>query len=66
MHLLQAGVDPAVIALWLGHENVETTHAYVEADLAMKQKALDKLAPAGQPPRRFKPADDLLAFLSTL
>ena len=66
MHLLQAGVDPAVIALWLGHESVQTTHGYVEADLAMKENALDKLAPAGAAPRRFKPADELLAFLATL
>jgi integrase len=40
MHLLQAGVDMAVIALWLGHESIETTHIYVEADLALKQRAL--------------------------
>ena len=66
MHLLQSGVDPAVIALWLGHESVETTHGYVEADLAMMEKALGKLAPAGSVPRRFKPDDGLLAFLATL
>jgi site-specific recombinase XerD len=41
MHLLQAGVDIAVIALWLGHESIETTHGYVEADLNMKQRALE-------------------------
>jgi hypothetical protein len=46
MHLLQSGADIAVIALWLGHESIETTHEYVEADLASKQKALEKLAPA--------------------
>jgi site-specific recombinase XerD len=66
MHLLQSGVDPAVIALWLGHENVQTTHGYVEADLAMMEKALDKLAPAGSPPHRFKADDKLLAFLAGL
>ena len=66
MHLLQSGVDPAVIALWLGHESVETTHGYVEADLSMMENAVAKLAPAGTAPGRFKPADDLLAFLSTL
>jgi site-specific recombinase XerD len=66
MHLLQAGVDPAVIALWLGHESVQTTHGYVEADLAMTEKALGTLAPAGSPVRRFKADDDLLAFLTTL
>ena len=66
MHLLQAGVDPAVIALWLGHEHVETTHCYVEADLVMKENALGKLAPPGQSHRRFSPNNDLLAFLATL
>jgi integrase/recombinase XerD len=40
MHLLQSGVDPAVIALWLGHESVETTHGYVEADLTMMENAM--------------------------
>lgn len=66
MHLLQSGVDPAVIALWLGHECVETTHVYVEADLQMKREALDKLAPAGRPARPFKPDDSLMAFLAGL
>ncbi len=66
MHLLQSGVDPAVIALWLGHESVETTHGYVEADLTMMENAMRKLAPAGSAPRRFKASDDLLAFLATL
>jgi site-specific recombinase XerD len=66
MHLLQAGVDPAVIALWLGHESVETTHGYVEADLTMMENAVGKLAPAGSVPSRFKPNDALLAFLATL
>jgi len=66
MHLLQAGVDPAVIALWLGHESLETTHAYVEADLAMKQRAIQKISPAGAAAQRFKPSDALLAFLEGL
>jgi integrase/recombinase XerD len=66
MHLLQSGVEPAVIALWLGHESIETTHMYVEADLAMKRKALDKLAPVGQAPRPFKPTDALIRFLTSL
>jgi len=66
MHLLQSGVDPAVIALWLGHENVQTTHGYVEANLGMMEKALDKLAPAGSAPHRFKADDELLAFLAAL
>ena len=66
MHLLQAGVDPAVIALWLGHESVETTHGYVEADLTMMETAVGKLAPADIGPGRFKPGDQLLAFLTAL
>jgi site-specific recombinase XerD len=66
MHLLHAGVDVATIALWLGHEQLETTHMYVEADLTLKQQALDTLAPLGQQPRRFKADDPVLAFLATL
>jgi integrase/recombinase XerD len=67
MHLLQAGVDVNVIALWLGHENVQTTHCYIEADLAMKERALRALDPPGKgSPGRFKPDDALLRFLATL
>jgi integrase/recombinase XerD len=66
MHLLQSGVDPSVIALWLGHEKLETTHMYVEADLAMKERVLEKLAPAKTRAARFKADGSLLAFLSTL
>ena len=66
MHLLQAGVDMAVIALWLGHESIETTHIYVEADLTIKKRALEQIAPANSSARRFKPADTLLAFLASL
>jgi site-specific recombinase XerD len=66
MHLLQAGVEITVIALWLGHESIETTHMYVEADLAMKQQALGKIASLGDGARRFKPDDRLMAFLANL
>jgi integrase/recombinase XerD len=66
MHLLQAGVDIAVIALWLGHESIETTHGYVEADLEMKKRALDKLTPASGHLSCYKPDDKLLRFLSSL
>lgn len=66
MHLLQAGVDIATIALWLGHESIETTHMYLEADLAMKEKALGKLDPVESEWRRFQADDPLLAFLSSL
>lgn len=66
MSLLQAGNDIAVIALWLGHESIETTHIYVEADLAMKERALERIAPGDSPVRRFKADDALLAFLASL
>ena len=65
-HLLQSGVDISVIALWLGHESTETTHIYIEADLATKERALNKLAPAGAEVSRFKAGDAVLAFLATL
>jgi integrase len=66
MHLLQAGVDTTVIALWLGHESIETTHIYVEANLAIKERALAKLAPAGGHVRRFRADDALMTFLASL
>ena len=67
MHLLQGGVEPAVIALWLGHESIETTHGYVEADLTTKERALRNLAPVGSASgRRFKADDALIAFLAGL
>ena len=66
MHLLQAGIDVAVIALWLGHESIETTHIYVEADLAIKERALERIAPANSSVRRYKADDTLLAFLASL
>lgn len=66
MHLLQSGVDITVIALWLGHEDPSTTHLYVEADLAMKEAALQSVADPGQKPLRFQAPDRLLAFLDAL
>ena len=65
-HLLQSGVDIAVIALWLGHESIETTHIYLEVDLATKERALSKLAPAGAEVPRFQAKDEVLAFLASL
>ncbi|CAN5547824.1 tyrosine-type recombinase/integrase [soil metagenome] len=66
MHMLQAGVDVTVIALWLGHESPETTHQYVEADIEMKRRILDRLEePDGKIPRRPK-KDDLIDFLDQL
>jgi site-specific recombinase XerD len=64
--MLQAGVDRAVIALWLGHESVETTQIYLEATLAMKEKALAKMAPQKGTPTRFRAGDSLLSFLNGL
>ena len=66
MHLLQSGVPFNVIALWLGHESATTTHRYVEADLAMKEKALARVAAPATPSSRFRPDDQLLAFLEAL
>ena len=66
MALLQAGVDMAVIAVWLGHESIETTNVYVHANLAMKEHALAKIQPMDTPFRRFRPDDRLLAFLEAL
>ena len=67
MALLQSGVDLAVIALWLGHKSLETTHKYIEADLVMKEKALGTLSPPeDKGRRRFKADDSLLAFLAKL
>jgi integrase/recombinase XerD len=66
LHLRQAGVDIAVIALWLGHESIETTHVYLEIDLAHKEQARHKLAPVEGPMARFTAPDPLLAFLTSL
>jgi site-specific recombinase XerD len=66
MELLQAGVDRAVIALWLGHESVETTQIYLDADLALKEQALQKATPIEGKALRFRPDDELLTFLKNL
>ncbi len=66
MELLQAGVDRAVIALWLGHESVETTQIYLDADLALKEKVLAKTTPIKTKFDRYRPDDQLLAFLKGL
>lgn len=66
MHLLQAGVDLTVIALWLGHESPVTTHGYVEADLAMKERALAAIAPPEAKRKRYHPSDTVLKFLESL
>ena len=55
-----------MIAFWLGHESIETTHVYIEVDLAHKEQALQKLAPVEGPLSRFTAEDPLLAFLTSL
>ena len=66
MRLLKAGIDTTVIALWLGHEQVETTQVYVHADLQVKEQALARTVPANGKPGRYRPPDSLLAFLEAL
>lgn len=67
MELLQAGVDISVIALWLGHESIESTQVYLHAHIALKVEALARLKPLDQQkPTRFEPEDQLLAFLDAL
>lgn len=66
MRLLHAGVETTVIALWLGHESVETTQIYLTADLTLKQRALARTTPLTSQPGRYRPPDQLLAFLESL
>lgn len=66
MHLLQSGVDIAVLALWLGHASPATTHMYLEADLSMKESALSRLTPPGTSSSRYRPPDRLISFLQQL
>jgi len=66
MRLLQAGVDTSVIALWLGHEQVETTQVYLHANLAIKERALARTKPLDAKPGRYRPTDEVLAFLEGL
>jgi site-specific recombinase XerD len=66
MALLDAGVDTSVIALWLGHESIQSTQIYLHADMAIKQRALDRTAPPGTRYGRYRPPDRLLAFLEAL
>lgn len=68
MDLLHHGLDVAVVALWLGHEKLESVNAYVHADPTLKQRALDRLSPLNPTAKngRYKPTDNLLAFLDSL
>ena len=66
MSLLQAGVDTTVIAMWLGHESVDTTHVYLEADLELKRRMLEKTTPRDDAQLIYRPDDALMAFLKAL
>lgn len=66
MSLLQSGVDSTVIALWLGHADVQSTQIYIHADMTMKERALARTTPNSTPPGRYRPPDPLLAFLESL
>ncbi|MDE1675101.1 tyrosine-type recombinase/integrase [Nocardia gipuzkoensis] len=66
MALLHAGVDTAVIALWLGHADIRSTGIYLHADMTIKQRALDQTTPTSTPPGIYRPTDSLLAFLESL
>ncbi len=63
---IQKGVNLTVIALWLGHESVETTQMYIHADIQVKEQALAKTQPVAIPVGRYRPNDELLAFLAAL
>ena len=68
MRLLRAPtpVDTATIALWLGHETLDSTNKYLHADMELKRRALDRTTPANTKPGRYRPPDPLLAFLESL
>ena len=66
MHLLESGVDISTIAIWLGHESIETTHKYMVADLRLKEQALAKMQSLNAPSFRYQPSTDILNFLETL
>ncbi len=66
MRLLHAGVDTAVIALWLGHESIETTRIYLFADLDIKERAIARTRPLGSPPSRYQAPDSIIAWLEGL
>ena len=66
MQLLQSGVDRTIIALWLGHESVETTQVYIHADIELKERAMALTKPVDAPGGRYRPSDELLSFLEAL
>lgn len=66
MRLLHAGVDTTVIALWLGHESIETTGIYLHADMTLKERAIERTRPVDTRPGRYQPPDTLIAFLEAI
>ena len=66
MELLQAGVDRAMIAIWLGHESLDTTQSYLDANLALKEAVLAKTQPIQSRPGTYRPDDQLLRYLKSL
>ena len=66
MHLRHSGVDSAVIALWMGHQDIRSTQVYIHADLKLKGEGAGPSHPPDVPPGRFQPPDKLLAFLESL
>ena len=66
MSLLHTGIDYTIISLWLGHESVESTQIYIHADLRLKEQAMERTRPTDVPPGRYKPPDDVMAFLDSL
>ena len=66
MTLLQSGNDVAIIAMWLGHESIETSQIYIHADLSIKERALARNAPLHTTPVRYVATDRLVAFLEAL
>ena len=66
MHMLQSGNDITVIAMWLGHESIETTHIYITANMELKEKAIESLQPPTSGTFRFRPRKGLLSLLEEL
>jgi hypothetical protein len=66
MDLLQQGVEQSLIALWLGRESIETTQVYLDASLELQQRVLDTVTTLNGKPGRYRPDDELLAFLRSL
>jgi integrase/recombinase XerD len=66
MELLQAGVDRSMIAIWLGHESLDTTQSYLDANLALKEAVLAKVQPIQSQPGKYRPDDQLLSYLKSL